>query len=120
MVIKEDIVLTQFALAVGKALLLHAAVLAKAVRTGVLLMQFALAVGKALLHRAAGLTKAMRIYTINYNKVRTLQVNMNELTLAEHKKGSRFSRNCSHKPICTLGLVRKTDLPHYANQQAYC
>lgn len=80
--------LTQFALAVGKALLLHAAVLAKAVRTGVLLMQFALAVGKALLHRAAGLTKAMRIYTINYNKVRTLQVNMNELTLAEHKKGS--------------------------------
>lgn len=53
-----------------------------------MLTQFALAVGKALLHRAAGLTKAMRIYTINYNKVRTLQVNMNELTLAEHKKGS--------------------------------
>lgn len=53
-----------------------------------MLTQFALAVGKALLHHAAGLTKSMRIYTINYNKVRTLQVNMNELTLAEHKKGS--------------------------------
>ena len=66
MVIKEDIVLTQFTLAVGKALLLHAAVLAKAVRTGVLLMQFPLAVGKSLLLRAAGLLGVGTMNNIRY------------------------------------------------------